>query len=72
MLITVFLSYVKQVQTQVLHGQQKGGARALEEQKHNEKKEKKKKQEASALLASLFKNAQGLQKNANDAAIKES
>jgi hypothetical protein len=52
--------FVKNVQTQVMAGNQKGGQRYLEEQKHNEKKEKKKAEQAQALLASLFKNAQSL------------
>ena len=38
-----------------MHGQQKGGARAMEEAKHNAKKDKKEKEAAGALLASLFK-----------------
>lgn len=41
-----------------MHGQQKGGARGMEEAKHKEAKEKKEKEKASALLASLFKGAQ--------------
>ena len=40
-----------------MHGQQKGGARAMEEAKHNEKKDKKNKEAAANLLASLFKGA---------------
>ena len=43
-----------------MHGNQKGGASYLEQQKYAQAKEKKKKDEAAALLASLFKNAQGL------------
>lgn len=43
-----------------MHGQVKGGASYIEQQKYAEAKDKKKKEEANALLASLFKNAQGL------------
>jgi len=62
---------VKQVQSQVFTGNQKGGVRGQEERKFNEKKDAKKKDEANALLASLFKNAQGLSKAGTEEAVKD-
>jgi len=53
-------SYVKSVESQVKHGNQKGGASGLEARQHEEKKKKKSDEAAAALLASLFKNAQSL------------
>ena len=53
---------MKSVQTQVFHGNQKGGANALEAAKFNEAKEKKKKEENAKLLASLFMGAKDANK----------
>ena len=55
-----------------MQGNQKGGVRGAEERKFNEQKEKKAKNEANALLASLFKSAQNMNKPANAEAVKES
>lgn len=56
-------NYVKSVTHQVMAGNAKGGLAAQESKAFQEKKDKKKKDEASALLASLFKNAQNLANN---------
>lgn len=56
-------NYVKSVTHQVMAGNSKGGLAAQESKSFQEKKDKKKKDEASALLASLFKNAQNLANN---------
>mgnify|MGYP000509152266 CR=1 FL=1 len=50
-------SYVKSVTNQVFHGNQKGGASALEANKYKAAEEAKKKAEKDKLLANLFKNA---------------
>lgn len=63
-------SFVKQVQTQVLAGNVKGGIRGQEERKFAEKKDAKKTEQANALLAALFKNAQNLKGGAEE--VKES
>ena len=59
-LISYSYSYVKSVENQVKHGNEKGGAKARENAAHEAKKKKKNDDAAAALLASLFKGAQNL------------
>ena len=60
MLSLSIFSYVKSVENQVKHGQEKGGAKARENAQFEAKKKKKNDDAAAALLASLFQGAQGL------------
>jgi hypothetical protein len=64
-------SYVKSVETQVKHGNEKGGAKGIEAREHEQKKKKKSDEAAAALLASLFKNAQSMKKKGAAGAVEE-
>jgi hypothetical protein len=63
-------SYVKSVENQVKHGQEKGGAKARENEHFEAKKKKKNDDAAAALLASLFKGAQGLKGKKGEAVVE--